>query len=263
MPHWCGSRWVLAAYPLLLSAALGCGGGTEPPEVATLQAVSGDAQIGVAGRALPEPLIVAVKDSRGNAIADLAVQFSVTQGDGEVSATEATTDAAGRASVNYTLGASPGSAQQVTASTTGSDLTATFSATATTAPTFISVSTGTGQTAKSGLPVPTPPAVRVVDAGGLPVRGVAVGFQVVLGGGTVTSGVKLTGADGIAAADQWLVGPSGVNTVEATVEAEALDGEPVTFVATTTPAAGFDITVRYLGAPSSDQVLAIAEAEVR
>ena len=50
MPHWCGSQWVLATYALLLSAALGCGGGTEPPEVATLQAVSGDAQIGVAGR---------------------------------------------------------------------------------------------------------------------------------------------------------------------------------------------------------------------
>jgi hypothetical protein len=263
MPRWCGCQRISAAFAVLLAAALGCGGGTEPPEIATLEAISGNAQVGVAGRLLPEPLVVALEDSRGNAVADHVVQFSVTQGGGEVSAAETTTDANGHASVNFTLGASAGAAHQVTASTTGSDLTATFNATATTVPISIRLSAGTGQTAKSGLSVPTPPAVRVLDAGGTPVAGVAVAFQVVRGGGTVTSGVKLTDASGIAAADEWLVGPSGVNTVEATVEAEELDGEPVTFVATTTPAAGFDITVRYLGTPTSDQVLAIAEGEVR
>jgi hypothetical protein len=55
-----------------------------------------------------------------------------------------------------------------------------------------------------------------------------------------------------------------VNTVTASAEAELLAGEPVSFVATTVPATGFDISVRYLGAtPTSTQLLAFARAEVR
>jgi hypothetical protein len=261
MPRWCGPQRVSAAFALGLSFLLGCGG-TEPPEVATIQVVSGDTQFGVAGRALAQPLVVAAEDSKGDPISGVEVQFTVTQGGGQVSSAAPKTDDNGRTSVTFTLGSTPGSAQQVTA--TANNHTATFNATATNPPAAISVFAGNGQSALSGVAVPTPPAAQVVDAGGQPVPGVAVTFQVTRGGGTVTGGVKVTDANGLAAPDQWRLGPSGVNTLDATVDAETLQGEPATFAATTSPAAGlFDIIVRYSGTPSPAQVLAFAEAEVR
>ena len=58
-------------------------------------------------------------------------------------------------------------------------------------------------------------------------------------------------------------GPAGVNVVEATADNETLTGEPATFVATTTPADGLDIVVRFFGTATAPQLLAFAEAEVR
>jgi hypothetical protein len=120
-----------------------------------------------------------------------------------------------------------------------------------------------GQSALAGAAVPEAPAVRVVDAGGQPVGGVSVRFLVTRGGGVVQGGVKITGADGVAAADAWTMGASGVNVVEATADGESLTGEPATFVATTTPASGLDIVVRFIGSATASQQLAFAEAQVR
>jgi hypothetical protein len=259
MPHWCGLRPVCPALALGLSLLLGCG--TEPPEVATLQVLSGDAQFGVAGRVLPQPLVAVAEDSKGDPISGVEVQFAVTQGGGQLSAAAPKTDDNGRVSVNFTLGATPGSAQQVTA--TSNNHTATFNATATNPPAAINVFDGNGQSARSGVAVPNPPEAEVVDAGGQPVPGVAVTFAVTEGAGSVSGGAKLTDANGVAAPDQWLLGPSGVNILQATADVETLQGEPLTFTATTTPAAGFDIIIRYSGTPSPAQVLAFARAEVR
>jgi hypothetical protein len=250
-----------------ITASAGGATGTAPAsvtqEVASLQPVAGNAQAGVAGRTLPEPLVVAAEDARGNPIPGLVLAFTVTQGGGQVSAPQATTDAAGKATVTYTLGATPGSAQQVTVGAEGSAITATFNATATPPPASIRVFAGNGQSAGPGAAVPVAPAVRVLDAQDQPVPGVAVRFQVGRGAGTVPPGVKLTNANGVATADQWTLGPSGVNTLEASVDEDALAGEPALFVATTTPAQGFDVSVRYTGNPTSSQILAFAEAEVR
>ena len=59
------------------------------------------------------------------------------------------------------------------------------------------------------------------------------------------------------------MGQSGVNAVEATADNETLTSEPATFVATTTPADGLDIVVRFVGTATASQLLAFAEAEVR
>jgi hypothetical protein len=239
---------------------LGCGG-TEPPEVATLVIASGDGQFGVAGQTLAQPLTVSAEDSKGDPISSAEVQFAVTQGGGQLSADKPKTTENGTASVTFTLGATPGSAQQVTATANGH--TVTFNATATNPPAAISVLGGNGQSARSGVAVPDPLQAQVVDAGGQPVPGVQVTFQVTRGGGVVTGGSKVTDVNGVAAPDQWQLGSTGVNTLEATVPTGSLEGEPATFVATTTPASGFDIIVRYGGTPSQAQVLAFAEAEVR
>jgi hypothetical protein len=243
------------------SLLLGCGG-TEPPDVAAVQVVSGDEQFGVAGAALAQPLVVSAQDSKGDGIPGVEVQFMVTQGGGQVSSANPKTDGSGKASVTFTLGSTAGSAQQVTA--TANNHTVTINATATNPPAAMNVFSGNGESAASGVAVPTAPQVKVVDAGGQPVGGVAVTFQVTRGGGNVTGASKVTDANGLAAPDQWRLGPSGVNTLEATADVETLEGEPATFTATTTPEAGkFDIVVHYEGNPPQTLVLAIAEAEVR
>ena len=81
-----------------------------------------------------------------------------------------------------------------------------------------------------GTAVAFPPAVRVVDAGGNPVAGTAVSYAVTAGGGILTGDAAVSGADGIASAGAWVLGPAtGANAVVAT--AEGLAGSPMTFAA--------------------------------
>jgi hypothetical protein len=254
------------ALALLLALGAGCGGDDSigPATLATLDAVAGNDQLGVAGRALVAPLVVEANDASGQPIANVTLQFTVSQGGGQVDAQERTTDSQGRASVTYTLGPNPGAAQQVTVSASGSDASATFTATATVAPAAMNAAAGSGQSAEAGVAVAESPAVRVVDAGGQPVGGVPVRFQVTRGGGSISAEVRVTGLDGVASAGPWTMGASGVNIVQASVDGETLDGEPATFVATTTPADGLDIVVRFFnGVPTVALQIAFAEAETR
>jgi hypothetical protein len=268
MRSWCSilSPVVISPVPILaLALAAGCGGNdsTGPAQVSSVALVSGDQQAGIAGRALAAPLVAEANDAGGHPIAGVTLQFAVTAGGGQVEPAEATTDAQGQAAVTFTLGATPGGAQQVTVTAAGTDQSATFNATASAPPTAMNASAGSGQSALAGVAVAEAPAVRVVDAGGHPVGGVQVRFIVTRGGGTIEGGVKVTGADGVAAADAWTMGPTGVNVVEATADGESLTGEPATFVATTTPAGGLDIVVRFSGTATASQQIAFAEAEVR
>ncbi|PPS42787.1 N,N-dimethylformamidase beta subunit family domain-containing protein [Chroococcidiopsis sp. TS-821] len=70
----------------------------------TITIVSGNNQNGNAGAALPEPLVVQVKDTTGNPQAGVTVTFAVTAGGGSVSPTTAITNANGQASTTLTLG---------------------------------------------------------------------------------------------------------------------------------------------------------------
>jgi hypothetical protein len=75
---------------------------TGPP--ATLTIVSGNNQTAVAGTTLPLPLVVRVTDQNGNVVPGVVVTFSVTGGNGSLSAASATTDANGLAQATWTLG---------------------------------------------------------------------------------------------------------------------------------------------------------------
>jgi hypothetical protein len=245
---------------LLPAVSLGCG--TEPPRLASLRIVDGNDQIGIAGRPLPARLEVEADDEEGNPLDGASLRFEVTQGGGAVAPAEATTGADGHASVEFTLGGTPGAPQEVTVAG-GADIRATFTATATGVPTILRLAAGNSQSARAGLAVATRPAVRVLDAADRPVPGIVVSFAVTAGGGTLTAAEVSTDASGVAAVGQWRLGASGVNTLEATVQSENLAGEPVLFVATTTPPGGFDIVVRFLTEPTSEEALAFARAEVR
>lgn len=99
-------------------------------------------------------------------------------------------------------------------------------------PAQIAIVDGNNQTAPAGTPVPIPPSVRVVDAGGLPLAGIKIAFSVTQGGGTVTGATQFTDADGVATVGGWTLGPTpGVNKLRAKVSGATLS---IVFTATGT-----------------------------
>jgi adhesin/invasin len=103
-------------------------------------------------------------------------------------------------------------------------------------PASVAATAGSGQSAPAGTPVPVLPAVVVRDAGGTPVAGTPVTFAVTSGGGSVSGANATTGADGVATVGGWTLGSeAGTNTLTATVAADNVSGNPVTFTATAVP----------------------------
>jgi hypothetical protein len=122
------------------ATAVGFAGAAEFRSSATtgapdkILAIAGDPQRGVAGEALPHPLTALVVDARGNALAGVAVTFSVARGGGHLGGQAnrtVTTDEDGRAAAALTLGPGEGvNNNQVTATFAGNaNLPATFTAT--------------------------------------------------------------------------------------------------------------------------------------
>jgi adhesin/invasin len=163
---------------------------------------------------------------------------------------------AGARNIQVTLGSGPGALSGTTSVNTGAGSTATFSNLTITGPgthTLLFSSSGLtsaesgdivvtaeppasiekvdgdGQTATVNEAVATDPSVRVRNAGGDPLEGVTVTFQVTQGDGVVTPTTVITGSDGLATVTSWTMGPTaGTNTMTATVSGLA----PVTFNAT-------------------------------
>ena len=78
------------------------------PIATTIRRVSGDAQVGTVATGLPNPLVVAVLDDRGEPMSGQVVQWVVTAGGGTVATTSATTDASGSTQTRATLGPQAG-----------------------------------------------------------------------------------------------------------------------------------------------------------
>jgi len=70
------------------------------------------------------------------------------------------------------------------------------------------------QTGTANQPVETPPAVLVTDGSNNAVAGATIHFRITSGGGSVTPATVVTGANGIAQVNSWVIGP-GTNTLEA------------------------------------------------
>jgi adhesin/invasin len=83
---------------------------------------------------------------------------------------------------------------------------------------LVAANAPTTQSAGSGRVVAAPPSIRVTDAAGNPAAGVAVGFTVISGGGSIPGGSIATGIDGVATVASWTLGNSaGENAVRAGV----------------------------------------------
>ena len=129
--------WVLGTVPGPNTLTASISGGASRMFTATaiagaaarLALTGGDAQSGDLGAPLATPLSVRVTDTYGNAVANVAVAFSVTSGSGQLAPVSASTNSQGSASTSLTLtgagtttvtassGAIPGASVVFTAST--------------------------------------------------------------------------------------------------------------------------------------------------
>jgi hypothetical protein len=159
---------------------------------------------------------VVLRDERGRARAGERVTFEVTEGGGSVSGSAATTDAEGRATVGWTLGRAAGTNALVARAGAGGTTTFTVMGTPAAAA-AMSAAMEVPPVAAVSTPITAPPAVRVTDAYGNGVAGIAVTFAAESGGGSVSGGSQITDQAGLATAGAWLMGAvEGEHTLHAT-----------------------------------------------
>lgn len=184
----------------LIVALLGCsegGGPPPPPSPASVTAVAGDDQVGVAGQALPDSLVVAVRDGAGGLVSGVIVTWEVTGGSGSVSPATSVTGSDGMSRTLRTLGASAGG--QTTRATVSGLVPATFDAVALIQGAVQMGSKTIGPLTDTVLGTMTeleqPLNVLVLDHLGLPVPNVVVSWTA-SGGGAVSANTSLTNAGG-------------------------------------------------------------------
>jgi hypothetical protein len=190
---------------------------------ASLEVVSGQQQSGTVGAELAQPIVVRVLNSAGDPVGGQVVNFHVVKGDGSVFAGVAITNADGVAQERWTLGKSVADSQVVEAravdASTGEALVfGRFVATPVAgAPVILEKSRGDEQTGNPGVALPDSLLVRLADAYGNPVPGVAVSWTVVSGDGATSKASDVTTASGYATT-KWTLGPAeGRQSVRALV----------------------------------------------
>ena len=226
---------------------------------------AGDNQIDTASGTLPTAITVQVTDTTAHPISQIVVAFAVTSGGGHISSAADTTDATGRASVQWTLGSSVGpNVMTATAAVTLPGNPATFTASAVLAGSSpsVAVNGGNGQHGLIGAPLNFAPSVVVVDGAGTPIAGKQVTFAVSGGAGAISGGNAVTDANGIASVGSWTVG-AGANAVTATVvDTGTVVGNPVTFTATGDPQA-YHIDVRFITTMTPTEQAAFTNAAAK
>lgn len=219
--------------PLVVFSATATPGAAD-----TLAIVTGNNQTGTVSTGLGSPLVVRAVDANGNPEVGLSVIFAIASGGGTVNPTIATTDANGRATANWTLGATPG-AQTVTA--TAGSKSVTFAAVAVapggggggTVPAQIVLVSGNGQAGNVGAQLAGPAVVKVIDATGLAVPGTTITWTIGVGnaGGFVSPNTSTTDVNGNASTI-WLLGSRvGLQTLTAAAPAYPLVS-PLQLIAT-------------------------------
>ncbi len=216
----------------------------EPLVATSIELVSGSSQTAQVSTTLSSSIVVLVKDQDGNAFKGATVKFAVAEG--SLSATTGTTDANGKATVNWTLGASEGTQTLTvtafkadgTTALTGSPIS--VKATASPEPpvaTSIEIESGNNQTAKVLSSLVTPIAVLVKDQYGNAFAGTEVSFTV--SEGSVSAEKVTTDANGNASVTWTLGATKGTQTLNATVS--GLTGSPLNITATALDATTIEI----------------------
>jgi hypothetical protein len=193
----------------------------------TLTRTGGVTQTGTVGTTLADSLEVRFTTPSGAPIQGAVIQWA---GPGVLSATTTTTGADGYARTAWRLPTASGT-YQVTANLSGASEMLAFAATANPgAPAAVAKAGGDAQTGDPGTALADPLAVRVTDAYGNPVPGVAVAFSAG-GEGSVSPAGAVTGADGTGRA-QWTLGTD--LRLAQTASAAVAGFAPIGFTATST-----------------------------
>lgn len=238
---------------------------TRDDTVAAKVAVAGgNGQEAAIGARLPQPLTAVLTDGNGAPVGGHTVTFRVTANNGSLSegarngrTLNVLTDAAGRASVTWTLGTRSGAGNnRVEASAAGFAGPARFQATARTGVVArIVVDSGNNQYGAVAQPLSRPLLVVAIDAGNNRVAGVPVTFTVTNGGGRIGSAASVqvaTDSDGRAFVRPTL-GPDAGN--DNNVVEASIDGSPAraVFVASgRTPGPATDTTISGVVLDNSD-----------
>lgn len=228
-----------------------------------LSTVSGNNQTAAPGQLLAQPLVVALRTQAGVAVGGVDVIWAVTSGGGTLSHTTTITGPDGRSSVLWTLGPTDG-AQGVAArveGSMGSPVSFAATASASGAATVEKVS-GDHQTGRPGEELANPLVLRVRDAAGRPVPGLAVTWVIGSGNGSLEPDNVTTDSQGHASS-RLTLGTAGPTTIVATVIGGAITGSPITFTATAVATTTLDIELRFLVTPTTLQRQAFAAAEAR
>lgn len=218
---------------VLLSLSLfGCGSDLVLPdspgsaaESIALTKVNGDEQLGTVGERLGSPLIVRVLNQEQQGVSGLTVTFELADpAGGTVDPASATTNSAGEAVSNWTLGTVPGPYTVVAGLTgvEGDDKVAEFHAVAgASTPVALAAQTPLEQPGQREQTVRTAPVVQVTDRYGNPVPGTPITWQVIAGEGTASPGLSETDSDG-KATTMWTLGDRiGIHKLTATAEGVA------------------------------------------
>lgn len=222
------------ASPIVFSATAVAGAATQ------MQVNAGNNQTTQAGRIVPIPPSVLVRDALGNPVDGLTVTFSVASGGGSLVGARQVTDASGVAELGaWFLGAAPGPNSLSVSAPGISPISIVATGTAGT-PVSMVANSPIAQSAVAGAQVANPPSVIVRDLSGNAVAGVQVTFTVASGGGSIVGSPATTNTSGVATLTSWTLGTAvGANSVVAsatglpsvTFSATATAGTPTNVVA--------------------------------
>ena len=197
----------------------------------------------LAGRALPQAVVVRATNRRGNAASGKRVTFRVPDGQGAVDPASTLTDADGRARTSWTLGADPGR-QTLFASVENVDSALPIVAEADPVAANTRVTPLVERfTGKAGEQLPDSVAIRVTDSTGRVLPDVPVRWTLV-DGGDVDSASSRTDSMGVASARWVLAKKTGTQRLRVQVGvASGLGIAPVTVSATALAGAAASVAV--------------------
>jgi hypothetical protein len=176
--------------------------------------VSGDSQSVVHGGGLAQPMVVRVLAANGAPLSGITVRWAVATGDsGTVADSVSVSNASGEASMRFTAGPFADTVRVGATLSAISVITFTHFVTAGAASQLRPFS-GDGSAALVNAVVQM--AVRVTDAAGNPISGVAIGWAAGAGGGTISTTSATTDANGVARVALTLGATAGTYTVTAT-----------------------------------------------
>ncbi len=229
---------------------------------ASVQVFAGASQTANAGTQVPVAPAVIARREDGSPLANVPVNFLVTQGGGLATGTAVLTGSNGVATVGrWILGLTAG-ANRLEAQVLGAP-TSVFQATGVQATAVSLASASVGQqNGFYGNFVGVVPTVTATDAQGNPVAGAGVTYQVSQGDGAISGNTPQSDFLGQAALGSWRLGQNASHAV--TASAPGLP--PVTFTSTASgvPVSEYRIEIRYLsGQPTPGQQAAFDAAVAR